>query len=67
MILELIHQHPDHLKKEKIRAEEKRKENEIRKSMTRARGPFEGICTSMNRNDSHTKTYRKTARALIKV
>lgn len=29
--------------------------------------PFEGSCLSMNRNETHTKTYRKTFRATMKV
>lgn len=63
----IIKQHPDNLKKEAIRAEEKLRDKEARKSIMRARSPFEGSCTSMNRNETHTKTFRKTAKALLRV
>jgi hypothetical protein len=58
----LVKQHQDLLLQREIRAEEKRrKEGKSRWS------PFEGSCTSMNRNQTHSKTYRKTARALLRV
>lgn len=62
----LIKQHQDQLRKDEIKAELKRKEPEG-KGIFRARAPFEGSCTSMNRNETHTKTFRKTAKALLKV
>lgn len=62
----LIHQHQDLLRQREIKADEKKKEPDKR-GIPRALSPFEGSCTSMNRNDTHTKSYRKTQRALLKV
>jgi len=56
----LVQQHNDQLLKEKIKEEQRKKKGE-------RRSPFEGSCTSMNKNESHPKSYRKTQRALMKV
>jgi hypothetical protein len=56
----LVKQHQDLLLQREIRAEEKRRKEQ-------RWSPFEGSCTSMNRNQTHSKTYRKTARSLLKV
>lgn len=63
MIDSLILQHQDLLLQRLIRAEEKKKKDTGRPGWS----PFEGSCTSNNRNKTHSKTYRKTARALLKV
>ena len=62
----LVHQHQDLLRQREIKAEEKKKEPDKR-NIPRYLSPFEGSCTSMNRNETHTKSYRKTQRALMKV